>query len=232
MITMVSTSAFEKQEELKARLSKLAEKGLAELYKLASDLKISSEDLLRTLADVQGISPELGRMVDYLWQIRFGKVMVKVPPAELIPPEIIVPEPPKIEIKKCTTFTRLSGLEDKNTLYEAGNYRDVQTHFVAYEDYDGAMDPVCAYIDNWVVKSFRKKDKSMSLVKVPKVSMSTHYGSECPESRRFEYELFEVETGKPRYFLIYTKGKVVKSEGNLPLSEIVSLLKKIGSWKK
>lgn len=225
-------NAFEKQEDHKRKMKESAEKYQFEgLLKLALAYGITSEYLLRILAGDQGIDPKLGKRIDYQWAIDFGTVKAKAP-KPFLNLYIKVPEPPEIKIKMCTTFTRLSGLEDKNTLYEAPNYRDVLPTFVTYENYDNAMDPICVYLDDWAVKFFRKKDKSMRLVKVPKMSMSTHYAGDCPESRRFEYDFFDIESGKPRYFLIYTKGKIVKSQGNLPISEIVSLLKKIGAWER
>lgn len=224
--------AYEKHEEHKRKMKESAEKYQFEgLLKLASAYGITSEDLLRILAGDQGIDPELGKRIDYQWAIDFGTIKAKAP-KPFLNLDIRVPEPPEIKIKMCTTFTRLSGLEDKNTLYEAPNYRDVLPTFVTYENYDNAMDPICAYLDDWAVKFFRKKDKSMRLVKVPKMSMSTHYAGDCPDARRFEYDFFDVETGKPRYSFIYTKGKIVKSQGALPISEIVFLLKKIGVWER
>jgi hypothetical protein len=236
---LVSGSAFERQEEsIKMFMGLAANRGIKEdsgnikkILQFADDLKFDVESVMRIHAGLQSISPEQRKRIWYLYAKELGKVLVKAP-KPFLNLDIRVPEPPEIEIKMCTTFTRLSGLEDKNTLYEAENFRDVFTKFTRYEDYDGAMDLVCAYLDDWAVKFFRTKDKSMSIVKVPKMSMSTHYAGDCPDARRFEYDFFDIESGKPRYSFIYTIGKIVKSQGNLPISEIVSLLKKIGAWER
>lgn len=248
-------SAYQKHEERKNKLKKTVEKVQSEaLLGLASKYKISADELLRILAGIQGITPELGRRIDYLYVIEFGKVKIEVPKPFLEPeivsaepiketmkvsairepflkPEIIVPEPPKVDIKKCTTITRLSGLEEKNTIYEAVNSRDVHTDLVEYKNYDHAIDTIATWLEEWTVKFFRKKDKAMRLVKATELSISTHYDTDCPKSRRFEFELIDIETGELRYGLIYTKGQITWSLGNLPLSEIIYVLKRIGVWQ-
>jgi len=217
--------AYEKLEELYKFYLKTA------IDRLADDLKISSELLQKIIEKKEAITPGIARRLRYLYAIKLGKIKIKVPKPLLVPP-IEVPPPPKVEIKKCTTFTRLSGLEDKNTIYEAENIRDVLPNFVEYKDYDHAMDPIGTWLEEWSVTFFRKKDKAMRLVKAAELSMSTHYQNECPESRRFEYELIDIETGKPRYGFIYTKGKIIWSLGHLPLPDIIFVLKKIGAWEK
>lgn len=228
---LTSGNAFTKHEERKRKLKKMVEKVQSEaLLGLASKHKISAEELLRILAGIQGITPELGRRIDYLYVIEFGKVKIEVP-KPFLNIDIVVPEPPKVEIRKCTTITRLSGLEDKNTIYDAVNSRDVHTDLVEYINYDHAIDPIATWLEEWTVKFFRKKDKAMRLVKATELSISTHYDNECPKSRRFEFELIDIETGELRYGLIYTKGQITWSLGSLPLSEIIYVLKKIKVWE-
>lgn len=236
---LFSESAFERQEEsIRMFMGLAANRGIKEdsvnikkILQFADDLKFDVESVMRIHAGIQSISPEQRKRIWYLHAKELGKVLVKAP-KPFLNLDIRVPEPPDIKIKMCTVFTRLCGLEDKNTLYEAENYRDIFPTFVRYEDYDGAMYPICAYLDDWAVKSFRKKDKSMSLVKVPKVSMSTHYAGDCPDARRFEYDFFDIESGKPRYSFIYTKGKIINSQGNLPKLEISLLMQQIGMWER
>jgi hypothetical protein len=215
-------NAFEKHEQRKRKLKEVYQKVQPEslLYFIAK-LGISAEDLLRILAGVQGITPELGRKIDLQWIIEFGTAKV---------PEIAVPEPP-VEIKKCTAFTFLSGLEHGDILYLAINYREVLPFFEETETYDPrSLDEIRNFLDDWATTFVRRKDKAMKLVTALKPSISTHFGHECPESRVFEFELFDIETEGTKYKLVYSKGKIVKSIGNLP-TQIVSLLKKIGKWE-
>lgn len=252
---LTNGNAFTKHEERKKKLKELSEKvQYKALLRLAKALGITPEDLLRILAGFQGITPKLGRRIDYQWAIEFGKVKIEVPKPFLEPeiisvepiketmkvsairepflkPEIIVPEPPKVDIKKCTTITRLSGLEDKNTIYDAINSSDGHTDLVDYKNYDHAIDTIATWLEEWTVKFFRKKDKAMRLVKATELSISTHYDTDCPKSRRFEFELIDIETEELKYGFIYTKGQITWSLGNLPLSEIVYVLKRIGVWE-
>jgi hypothetical protein len=212
-------NSYDKQEQHKERLIQLAEKAVTELYKLSFSLKISPEDLLRILADEQGITPELGRRIDYLWQIRFGTARVEVP------------KPFLPVIKECRAYTYLSGLEHGDIIYMPINHRDTLPDCGEGDAYDHAMDPIRDYIDDWAATFMRRKDKAMQLVQAKEPSESPHYESECPDSRQYEFELIDEEEEK-RYKIVYSKGKIIYSKGkNLPLEEIVSLLKKIGKWE-
>lgn len=225
-------NAFEKQEERKRNLKELAEKYQYEgLLKLASRLGITPEDLMRILAGVQGIDEILDRRIDLLWIEKFGTVYIKVP-KPFLNLDIRVPEPPTIDIKMCSAFTRLTGLEDKNTIYEAINTRHVLSNYVEPQNYNPtSINRIANWLEEWSVTFFRKKDKSMRIVKATELSVSTHYGRDCPNSPRLEYELLDIETGEPRYGFIYTKGKIIWSIGNLPLSEISSIVKDLGVWE-
>ncbi len=218
---------FQKQEESIRMFKKLSEsRGIKEdsgniikILKLAEDLKIDGESFLRIHAGLQSISPEQRNRIRYLYAKELGKVSIKAPKPFLEP-----------EIKRCTTFTYLTGLEHENTLYFAINHRYVLPDFVEYGDYDRAIDTVRNFLDSWAETFFRKKDKSMQLVKASEPSMSTHFGNDCPDAKRYEFELIDNETEEIRYKLIYSKGKIVQSTGNLPLDESVSILKKTG-WE-
>ncbi len=226
---MIMAVSFQKQEERKARLSQLAEKGLAELYKLASDLKIGSEDLLRILANVQGISPELGRRIDFLWQIRFGKVLIKAPKPELIPP-ITSPKPLEIE-RKCSLLIHIDALEHNLIAYFAINYKDFLTEHIEYPHYDEAIDRPRKYLNEFFVNFTRVKDKSMGLVE-SELSMEVRYDEECPKKYRvFEMEMIEIETETLRYGLKYANGRVLKSVGNIPIKEIIRILRREKVWE-
>lgn len=231
---MVSASAYEKQQETITLLSALGEKyGLTTgfnyvgLIKLSQDLRVELESIVRILGGLQGVDPEQGKKIRYLYAIKMGKVHIEVPKPFLEPPK-----PPELEIRKCSTLTALSGLEHGTTLYMASNHRDVLPYFIEHENYDGAMNPVRVWIDDWATNSFRKKDKAMGLVIAPELSISTHHQNDCPEARRYEYELIDNYTEEIKYGIKYTQGKIVWSKGNLPLQDIVSILKNIGKWEK
>lgn len=223
-------NAFSKHEERKQKLKQLAEKVQYEaLLRFASNLGISAEDLLRILADIQGITPELGRRIDYLWVIEFGKVLVEVP-RSILDLVIIPPKPLEVEGRKCSLFIHIDGLEHGFSIYHALNYKDYLPTHIRYHLYDGALDSPRNYLNEFFVNFMRVKDKSMTLVE-SELSLEVRYGEECPKSRVFEMELIEIETETLRYGLKYANGGVLKSVGNLPIKEIVRILKSVGAWE-
>ena len=227
---MGTEDVYEKHEERKNKLKELSQKvQYGALLGLASKLGISAEDLLRILAEVQGIDPELGRKIDLLWEIEFGSVKIEVAKPFL---NQNTQEQLKNQLRKCRTETHLMGLEHGDIMYIAINHRDVRPYFEETETPDLDVVPVVEYINDWVTTFFRRKDKAMKLVKALRPSMSTHYGHECPESRYYEFELIDNENEETKYRLIYSQGKIVKKIGNLPAIEIAALLKKIGKWEK
>lgn len=219
---MKNTKKGKKLIELSQKVQYRALRGLT--HKLG----ISADDFLGILEDTQGIDPELGRRIDYLWQIEFGTAKIEVPKPFLEPET-------KIKIKKCRAYTYLSGLEHGDVLYMAINHRDVLSDCGESEEYDHSMDPIRDRIDDWATSSMRRKDKAMELVKALQPSISTHYGDECPESRYYEFELEEIEKEGKRYRLVYMKGKIIKLIGNIPqheIAEFTELIKKIGKWEE
>ncbi len=187
--------------------------------KFAKDLGISREVLLKILRKEETINLEIARRLRYLWQIRLGTAKVEVP------------KPFLPVIKKCRVYTYLSGLEHGDIVYLAINHLDILPDCGESDAYDHSMDPIRDYIDDWATNHVRRKDKAMRLVKALEPSKSTHYGHECPESRRYIFELMDEKEGM-RYKLVYSKGKVIHSIGDIPLQEIVSLLKKVGKWEE
>lgn len=210
-VNMVMAGSFQKQEERKARLHQLAEKGLAELYKLAADLKIGSEDLLRILADVQGIDPDLGRRIDYLWQIRFGRVSVKVPKPELKPPE-------------SSIFDAIYKLVGKKETYKVANVKDVLTELIEDVNYDGALHRVIPRI-NEILHAFFKGHLNLE----EEQGISSGTTSEVPEFRKFELEI--LHENEPQYVFIYGKGVIINLIGDLPAEKLVKVLKDEGKWE-
>jgi len=144
--------------------------------------------------------------------------------------KIIYPEIEKV--KKCSGFEYVDGLEDRGTVYFAVNHKDFLPAYIDYSEYDHAMDAVRDYINEFMRTFFRSKDKSMGLVEASSPSMDTRYGEECPDSRIYEFELVDIDSDQLKYGLVYSKGRVVFSKGNLPIDRIVLLLKSIGAWEQ
>ncbi len=136
------------------------------------------------------------------------------------------------EKKKCSSFIYIDGLEDSGTVYFALNHKDFLPTYVDYSEYDHVMDAVREYLNDFIRNFFRSKDKSMRLVEASSPSQDTRYDEECPDSRRYEFELIDIETESLRYGLVYSKGMIVSSKGNLPLLRIVAVLKSIGAWEQ
>ncbi len=157
--------------------------------------------------------------------------VIKVCP-ELEKERIEEAEKELVEKKKCSSFEYIDGLEDHGTVYFALNHKDFLPAYVGYDQYDHAMDAVRDFINDFIRNFFRSKDKSMGLVEARSSSMDTRYGDECPDSRRYEFELIDIETESLRYGLVYSKGMIVSSKGNLPLLRIVAVLKSIGAWEQ
>ena len=223
---------YEDQEEALQSLRALSEKyGLSGtnylgLLKLSQDVKIGLESIVRILAGLQSIDPNERKRIRYLHILKLGKVSVKVPPAQLIPETT-----PEIEGKRCSLFVYIDALEHRLSVYFAINYKDLLPSYIEYDRYDFAMNEIREYLNEFFVKFMRIKDKSMSLVESD-LSGEVRYDNECPKKDRvFEVELIEIETETMRYGLKYSKGKVLKVVGNLPVNDIVKIIKRSGFWE-
>jgi hypothetical protein len=235
----LSESAFKAQETSIRKLKCLAEKhgvkvdsaDIKKMLKFAEYIKMDVESELRVLADEQGLTPQQRKRIRYLYDIEFGKVLVKVPPAELIPPKVIPPEPLTIEGRSCSLLVHIDALEHNLIAYFAINYKDFLIERIEYSRYDGAIERPRNYLNEFFANFIRAKDKSMSLVE-SELSMEVRYDEECPKKYRiFEIEMIEIETETLRYGLKYANGRVLKSVGNLPVKEIVGILKSVGAWE-
>lgn len=226
---MSQESVFEKHEQRKKEIIELYQKTeFRDLRLLTYRLGMSADDFLGILEGSQGIDPELGRRIDYLWQIKFGTTKIQAPKPYLEPGT-------EIKIKKCRAYTYLSGLEHGDIMYLAINHRDVLPDCGESDAYDHSMDSIRDHIDEWATTYMRRKDKAMELVKALQPSISTHYGDECPTNRYYEFELEEIQQEGKRYRLVYMKGKIIKLVGNIPqqeIAEITELFKKIGKWEE
>jgi hypothetical protein len=232
-------SAFERQEESIKMLAELAQKqgieidsgNFKKILKFSEFVRVDVKSLLRILTGEQTLTPQQRKRIRYLYDIEFGKVYVRVPPAELIPPKIIPPEPLRIAVPNCSLLIHIDALEHDLTAYFGINYMDFLIKHIEYMHYDGAIEPPRNYLNGFFANFMRVKDKSMSLVE-SELSMEVRYDEECPKKyRMFEMEMIEIETETLRYGLKYANGRVLKSVGNLPIKEIVRILKSVGAWE-
>lgn len=213
-------NVFQRHKEREDRLKKLAEKPLAELYGLASELEIDAESLLRILAGVQGIDPALGDRIDELFNIKF-------PPKPR--PPIEVPKPPiPIEIipERCSVFKYMDEMWGIKDPYKIPNHKDLLTELIDESEYDGALGRVRSGI-NRILEKFFKGELHVEEA----VSISYGTTSECPESRRYELEILDKDTEALLYGLIYQEGRVLSTVGNVPEAAISSILKREGAWE-
>lgn len=216
---MVNEGVFQKQEERKHKLKDLSGRYAYEaLLRLASDLKIDAESLLRIMAGLQGITPALGKRIDYLWQIKFGKVTVEVPKPAL-----------EIEaIPQSSAYYYLDSLFGRRYLYLDPVYWDLLTEYVSEEEYDGALTRVRNKINAEIDVFF---EGELSVVPTEKISVATLQGAEIPQTRVFEFNIIDRDTKEPRYALKYYNGDVQIYYGNLPVDKIVAILRKEGAWE-
>jgi hypothetical protein len=231
-------SAFKEQEEGIKKFKGLAEKhgvkvdaaDIKKILKFAEYVKMDVESEMRILAGEQGLSPQERKKIRYLYAQEFGKVKTKVP-RSILDLVVIPPEPLGIEGTKCSLLIHIDALEHKLIAYFAINYMDFLRERVEYQNYDGAIGRPRKYINEFFVNFTRVKDKSMGLVE-SELSMEVRYNEECPKKYRvFEMEMIEIETETLRYGLKYANGRVLKSVGNLPIKEIVRILKSVGAWE-
>lgn len=219
------------------------------LFKLASDLKIDIESLMKILAGIQGIDIELGRRIEYLWQIRKGKVHVPVPKAELVPEKKFEPipiEPEEFEtIKGCSYFSTADEKEEeyrdglistKGSVTFVMNHRDILTEFVSVEDYDGALKVVLKEIDKIFLKFINERNGNFGLGDFAKaLSSGTVPSGQCTDSRKYEFEARRYEDGEYvfAYGLKYSNGvvsDVVGFEQGI-IAEISNKLWMVGVWE-
>jgi hypothetical protein len=239
MFMVMSESAFEAQQTSIKKLIEMAEKhgvkidsgNFKKILELSDFVKIDVESVLRILTGQQTLTPAQRKRIRYLHAIALGKVYVKAPPAKLIPPKVIPPEPLTIEGRSCSLLVHIDALEHNLIAYFAINYKDFLIERIEYSRYDGAIERPRNYLNEFFANFIRAKDKSMSLVE-SELSMEVRYDEECPKKYRiFEIEMIEIETETLRYGLKYANGRVLKSVGNLPVKEIVGILKSVGAWE-
>lgn len=124
----------------------------------------------------------------------------------------------------CSAFRYMEGLVGRKSTYRLPNHKDI----FPYEEsnYDGALTRVRSDI-NRVIEIFFKGE--LSIEEADYISEGTT--SECPESRRYEFEILNVETDVLLYGLTYQEGKILNVFGNVPADAIASILRREGAWE-
>lgn len=113
--------------------------------------------------------------------------------------------------------------------YKSLNQRDVLTKLIADEEYDGALIRVRAKVNEILNVFF---GKNMDVENNPDKSLPSTT-SKCPEYRRYELELIDHDylEGDTQYKLIYYKGIIQDSTGDLPKDKVVKVLREEGKWE-
>ncbi len=185
-------SGYEKHKQREDKLKKLAEKPLEELYMQASELEISAEDLLRILAGVQGISPELGKRIDELYNKKFP-----VPP----PPKPVEIPPPTI--KECSVFMYIDYMVGKKDKYFSPNHRDVLTEDISKSEYDGALTRVRPKINDIINRFFK------NTLQISKGEGLSDDVVKCPKHRTYEFSIVDFRDDEPYYQFQYRQGRII-----------------------
>jgi len=210
-------NAFERNKEREEKLRKLAEKPLTELYLLSQELKITAEDLLMILAGDQGITPELGRRIDELYNIKF-------PPELPIPIEIEIPE-----VKECTMVVYTDYMIGKKEKYFSPEHRDFLTSDIRYDQYDGALGRVRSGI-NRLFEGFFGNNLSIS-----ESETISYDEAECTKFRRYEFVIIDtLNEGGDVYQFQYMNGRTVYHTQGLSKikADIEQILRVEGAWEK
>jgi hypothetical protein len=185
---------------------------LPSISKLASDLKTNVDTLIRVYARKEPISDALAKQLMYLWALKLGKVQVPVPKPVLERP------------MEGSVFDAVYKLVGKTESYKVSNIKDVLTEIVDDADYDGALHRVIPEIRYHLNVHFKGR---LSMQEETGISSGTT--SQVPEFRRLELEI--IDKNEQQYVLIYGRGMIINSIGNLPVDKIIAVLKKEGKWE-
>ncbi len=185
---------------------------LTSISMLASDLKTDIDTLIRVYLGKEPISDALAKQIMYLWALKLGKVHYPAPKPTLEMPV------------ESTVFDAVYNLVGKKKSYKTANIKDVLPEIIEDVNYDGALHRVTPEI-NYILNVSFKGNLSMQVEK----GISSGTTSQVPEFRRFELEI--IEQKEYQYILIYGRGTIIYSIGNLPLEKIIAVLKKEKKWE-
>lgn len=201
----------------------LAERyALAGLFLLATDLRLDADSLLRIMSGSQGISPELGKRINYLWQIIFGTVYYPAP-KPVLDMEIELET-----IEKSSAFYYKDTMVGKKDEYKDPIFWDILTEHISEEEYK--KNNALARVRNKIIPVLDKFYKNLYVRPTENISVATLFGSERRENRTFELHIIDRNTGAVQYGLSYSQGDLQVSDGNLPADEIVYILGTEGDY--
>jgi hypothetical protein len=223
-------NAFERHEESKNRLKNLSEKYSYEaLLRLASDLGIDAESLLRIVAGLQGITQNLAKRIDILWVLKFGTTYFPAPRPVL--------EPEMETMEKSSAFFFRDPLYGKKDPYKDMVLWDILPDFISEQEYNNAL----TRVRNKIIPVIDEFYKNLYVQPASNISVATLYGPQRRAKRTFEMHLIErddKDTDKPlykvQYGLSYSEGDIQVSEGNIPADtvyKILYILRTEGDWE-
>jgi hypothetical protein len=218
-------NSFEKQETQKGKLKDLAERyTYAALFLLGEDLRLDPQSLLMILGGRQGISPALGKQINYLWQINFGTVYHPAPKSVL---EIEIEE-----IEKSSVFYYKDSFVGKTDIYKDPIFWDILTQNISEEEYN--KNNALLRVRNKIIPVLDELYKTLHVDRTEYMSVAPLFGPERRKNRTFELHIIDRETEEVQYALSYSKGELQVSEGNMPpvtANKIVYILRTEGTWE-
>lgn len=144
-------------------------------------------------------------------------VEIKVRPIQVIPPP-----PPE-----CSVFEYLDNVQGKSEVYKTINQKDILPVSIKASGYDGALEPVHAKINSIVEKFFGGN------LKIEDSEMSSGITTEdCPDTRTYEFEIYDDTIHDIQYALKYSKGNVQLVIGGLPVEKIINVLREAKVWEE
>lgn len=142
---------------------------------------------------------------------------IKVRPIQVIPPP-----PPE-----CSVFLYLDNLRGKSEVYKVINQKDVFPISIEEPDYDGALEEVHSRINRIVENFFGGNLKIEDAEKSSGITTK-----DCPDSRTYEFEVYDRDIHDIQYALKYAKGNIQLVIGRLPVEKIINVLREAKVWEE
>ncbi len=137
------------------------------------------------------------------------------------PIQVITPPPPE-----CSVFEYLDDMQGKREVYKTINQKDIFPVSIEDADYDGALEKVHSRI-NRIVENFFGGNLTIEDSK-----MSPGITPDCPNSRTYEFEIYDKTIHDIQYALKYAKGNIQLVIGGLPVEKIINVLREAKVWEE
>jgi len=221
---MVNGNAFKRQKERQEKTIDLAEiYTYAALYLLATDLRLDPEGLLRIIGGLQGINPELGKRIDYLWLEKFGTSYYPAPKS-VLDMEIEIGT-----IEKSSAFFYRDPMHGIEKEYKDVVFWDILTEQINEQEYN--KDNALFRVRKKIIPVLDKFYKTLYVSPSEHISIATLFGDERRKHRTFELHIIDTKTKSVQYSLSYSQGDLQVSDGNLQTDVIVYILRTEGIWE-